>query len=564
MLDELPYPIIYDGPPVNDEISNECEIHNALYKMRNRKSPGLTKITVDLLKEWYTLSHPPQEAEVPPDKEAMENWNKVVLIIQQSIRDGNIPEAFFLGILVLIPKNTLGDVRGIGLLDAIHKLISTIINIRLSNTISFHDSIHGFRKGRGCFTAIGETKLSMQRAVCNNITLYQVYIDLRKAYDSIDRKITLRILKAYGLGPNLLNYIGTIWERQRLLLRQNGFYSSPIDVKRGCTQGDVESPIIFNILIDSVLRCFYNHRNYIDTDSSFYADDGRLENINPYNLQNDLDLMFSLFLKLGLHANENKTKFMIIRGPRAPAALSLESYNKRMNKEGIPDKVWRKMRSRCEICEKELSNGAMSRHKKLIHNINTFCYNSAEKSVSGSFDTHIVKGVNHCPVPGCDGTTTTRFGMCRHFAFRHPEATLSFDGINLPKCPLCKMHHKDMVKHMKTDICKTLQKRRNNELMQELQASAEDVSFTVNGIRIERVSSFIYLGRRLDQNDDDSTCITTNLKKARSQWSSISNILKREGANAVTMSKFYRAIVQSVLLYGADSWTFLSEKEPMR
>ena len=65
MLDELPYPIIYDGPPVNDEIPNEYEIHNALYRMRNRKSPGLTKITVDLLKEWYTLSHPPQEADFP-------------------------------------------------------------------------------------------------------------------------------------------------------------------------------------------------------------------------------------------------------------------------------------------------------------------------------------------------------------------------------------------------------------------------------------------------------------------------------------------------------------------
>ena len=231
----------------------------------------------------------------------------------------------------------------------------------------------------------------MQRAVCNNITLYQVYIDLRKAYDSIDRKITLRILKAYGMGPNLLNYIGTIWERQRFLLRQNGFDSSPIDVKCGCTQGAVKSPIIFNILIDSVLRCFYNHRNYIDTDSLFYADDGRLENVNPYNLQNDLDLMFSLFLKLGLHANENKTKFMIIRGPRAPAALSLESYNKRVNKEGIPDKIWRKMRSRCEICEKELSNGAMSRHKKSIHDgVKYPCkYCDYQATISQNLDRHI-------------------------------------------------------------------------------------------------------------------------------------------------------------------------------
>ena len=33
------------------------------------------------------------------------------------------------------------------------------------------------------------------------------------------------------------------------------------------------------------------------------------------------------------------------------------------------------------------------------------------------------------------------------------------------------------------------------------------------------------------------------------------NILKREGANAVCMAKFYMAVVQAVLLYGAESWS---------
>ena len=45
------------------------------------------------------------------------------------------------------------------------------------------------------------------------------------------------------------------------------------------------------------------------------------------------------------------------------------------------------------------------------------------------------------------------------------------------------------------------------------------------------------------------------MKRARQKWNSIARILKREGANAKTMAKFYLAIVQAVLLYGADSWT---------
>ena len=77
----------------------------------------------------------------------------------------------------------------------------------------------------------------------------------------------------------------------------------------------------------------------------------------------------------------------------------------------------------------------------------------------------------------------------------------------------------------------------------------------VNGIKLERVTHFNYLGRRVEQNDNDSNCIMTNIKKARKQWASIAKLLKREGANAVTMARFYITVVQSILLYGAESWT---------
>ena len=45
-----------------------------------------------------------------------------------------------------------------------------------------------------------------------------------------------------------------------------------------------------------------------------------------------------------------------------------------------------------------------------------------------------------------------------------------------------------------------------------------------------------------------------NIKKARQRWNCIARILKDEGANPKCMAKFYLTIVQSVLLYGAESW----------
>ena len=65
----------------------------------------------------------------------------------------------------------------------------------------------------------------------------------------------------------------------------------------------------------------------------------------------------------------------------------------------------------------------------------------------------------------------------------------------------------------------------------------------------------------MTEDDDDTKCIESNLKKARGQWNSIANILKQEGASAKCMAKFYITVVQAVLLYGADSWTISQKNE---
>ena len=88
-----------------------------------------------------------------------------------------------------------------------------------------------------------------------------------------------------------------------------------------------------------------------------------------------------------------------------------------------------------------------------------------------------------------------------------------------------------------------------------MQAAAGDVVFLVGGRPIERVSTFKYLGRVLDESDNDTKCIDTQIKKLRSRWWRVSMVLKRVGAKARVMARFYLAVVQAVLLYGSDSWT---------
>ena len=169
IVDNPPFEVEYDGEPIDDSVPGEEEIRVALFKMKNRKSPGLTGITVEHLKKWYTLSHPKRGE---PDSGALAKWSNVVEIVQSCLQEGIIPQAFQFGTLVIIPKDDNGGVRGIGLLETIHKLISQIINIRISGTVDFCDWVHGFRRERGTHTAIGEAKLRMQRASYKSETVY--------------------------------------------------------------------------------------------------------------------------------------------------------------------------------------------------------------------------------------------------------------------------------------------------------------------------------------------------------------------------------------------------------
>ena len=129
----------------------------------------------------------------------------------------------------------------------------------------------------------------MQRAACQGDTTYQIFLDLGKAYDSIHREAVLELMEKYGVGPNIWRYVANIWEDQKVFCKQGGFFSAEIDVERGVTQGDVDSPVIFNLIVDAVLRKIQEEEEFGLSEMCFYADDGLLEHTDPVALQCDVD-----------------------------------------------------------------------------------------------------------------------------------------------------------------------------------------------------------------------------------------------------------------------------------
>jgi hypothetical protein len=133
-------------------------------------------------------------------------------------------------------------------------VVAIIINERFKISISFHDTLHGFRAGRGCGTATIEAKLNQQLAAVDQVPLYQIYLDLCKAYDALDCERCVYILEGYGTGKRIVRLLSNYWEKQRIVVKASGYYGDPFGATRGVTQGDPVSPTIFNIVVDAVVR----------------------------------------------------------------------------------------------------------------------------------------------------------------------------------------------------------------------------------------------------------------------------------------------------------------------
>jgi hypothetical protein len=78
--------------------------------------------------------------------------------------------------------------------------------------------------------------------------------------------------------------------------------------------------------------------------------------------------------------------------------------------------------------------------------------------------------------------------------------------------------------------------------------------FYVKGEVLEKVESFRYLGRILGQDDDNIRAVRSQIKKARGIWAQVGQVLQADNTPPKVSAKFYKAVVQSVLLYGSETW----------
>ena len=307
-----------------------------------------------------------------------------------------------------------------------------------------------------------------------------------------------------------------------MMPKQAGFYGQPFSASRGVRQGDVMSPIIFNIIADAVIRHSEaqisegREVQRLPVNALFYADDGVLTGEDSEEVQKFLDIYTEAFARVGLKMNAGKTKAMIMNGGNIRQALSMRAYCRRVEGVGESHRERSLQKVKCELCGAEVNR----QHLK-VHQTRRAC-NTGQKDYQATLQNHVAElsryppesieveepesqylvsmdGVTKttCPVANCPFGAVIPGKMRKHFRARHMRDTIIVEEEgHLPRCVGCGLFQRSVgIKHQQTADCIRWTKiREDREADKVNKETVAGTVFHVQGVPIETVSEFKYLG----------------------------------------------------------------------
>ena len=220
------------------------ELNKVCFKMKNGKSVGPDLLPNEVLKT--------------------EPISFVLLkFMNTCFRLSIVPSSWQKAIIAPIPKSSTKDpyvplnYRGISLLSCFYKTYSALINNRLTKHCELNDLIvdeqNGFRPERSCSDHIYCLCSILKNRISDNLSTYCAFIDMRKAFDWVNRDLLLyKLLSQFGVYGKLYDAIKLIYGNSSACVRANKNYTEMFDITSGVKQGDVLSPPLFSMFLNDL------------------------------------------------------------------------------------------------------------------------------------------------------------------------------------------------------------------------------------------------------------------------------------------------------------------------
>jgi len=244
-----------------NDIFNVGTILNVLQSVPWNKASGASGLSYDLLKA--------------------ASVNAITLVAEWfglCFEIGLVPSSWTRSLVVPVPKkgdlNLIKNYRPISLTESFRKLFEHCINKHIIRSFpANHFSQGGFRSHH----CVMDMVVALHQALSRKRGMHVAFLDIKAAYDSVDRRILWHRCKERGLSDELIWILKRLFDHNSAQLVIGGKRSEPFPILAGVLQGSVLSPALYAIFIDDLAktlnrscRVTIGHCSY---NSTLYADD---------------------------------------------------------------------------------------------------------------------------------------------------------------------------------------------------------------------------------------------------------------------------------------------------
>ena len=220
------------------------EVENALKQCHNGSAPGADAITYEVLKA------------LP-----VGGQHSITRLYNTVLDTGSVPVAWKTGVVSMLFKkgetDDTANYRGLTLVSTLGKVFERVLLKRLSTHVGgqalMHELQYGFRAARGC----EELVFALQQTIEHNPDCCAVFVDVRKAYPTVDRSGLLTKLAQKGITGRVWSCLENWYSGLESKVSVAGITSSPAyPVDTGLMEGAILSPFLYTVLIDGLIRAF--------------------------------------------------------------------------------------------------------------------------------------------------------------------------------------------------------------------------------------------------------------------------------------------------------------------
>lgn len=305
--------------------THEMEILDIVNNCKNKKSTDCNDIDMSLLKNII-------EYIVKP----------FTYICNQSFLTGIFPNNMKIAKIIPIFKSgdrhLFSNYRPISLLSQFSKILEKLFVCRLDNFIDKHKLLsehqYGFRANRSTSIAVMEMVEEISTSMDNNEYTLGVFLDLKKAFDTIDHGLLMRKLERYGIRGKAYFWLKSYLDDRYQFVQINDVRSDLMKVTCGVPQGSVLGPIMFVLYINDICEVSKILKMVLFADdTNLYCSGKNLEQLLN-TVEIELMILKKWFDDNRLSLNLSKTKFIIFGNRK-----SINKVKIRINNEEI-DRVY--------------------------------------------------------------------------------------------------------------------------------------------------------------------------------------------------------------------------------